>query len=871
MRRSVPRQIATVLALTAALAAGLSSPALAAEVTRVNVRQTSGTGGGVVTFGQVFVAGQVRGAVEARTTGGALLPTQVDVRRRHADGSVRHAILSVDVPGSQTLSLVPTTAASTSTGLTVTQALSGGFDTEVKITSGGKTYTASAAQALRTGPVERWLAGRLVTEYRAPGALLASDGSRLTRLNVLFDVRFLSADEARVSVAVENAWHDTPGDLTYDVQIVSRGGVVLRQLGLKHHSNSRWRQVVLWGAVPTFQVHPDPAYLIAAGAIPRYDLARRRVTAKALDDLWAAWQASNRGLLGNGLVSPKMGAVGGRMDIGLLPTWTVLALFTGDQRAWTTALDSGDRGAVYPVHYRDRATGRPYNIDLHPTASLLNGSSARTADKIPACSSCTSPYTPDTEHQPSLAYLPYLLTGDAYYLEEMEFWVSFNFIKQNNKYRDYAQGLLKANSQTRAQAWTMRNLANAAWIAPDTDPDRLYLEDKLRRNLVWYRDYAVPSNPLGQWGVTVYSINEFPAEVGWHVRNWQIDFFTAVSGWVYQMGYREVQPLRDWLARNVVGRFQNATPEEATAYHLAGGDDNGNWYKDWPTILRLSPEPNSWTPQNPNHYQAHALSALAVAVDAGLSGAATWRNWLETKTVLAFPDRYNADPTWALLPAGAGGTPPPPGPVGPEPSLLPAAPTALTAAAQSGSQVELSWADQSTNEQEFRVEQLDGGTYRQVWKVKDGVTTVVLKGLKGGSSYTFQVRAANGNGVSPASNPATLTMPAGTGGGSGGGGGGGTGGNGQPAPAPPAELTAAALSRTEVQLRWQDRSDNETRFLVEVQIGGQFKQVKSVTAGATSALVKGLAAGTSHTFRVRAYGRGGASAYTNSASAATPR
>ncbi len=855
------RALAAVLAVTAALAAG-ARPALAAgEVTRVGIRQISGAGGiggaggtgGVVTFGQVFVAGQVPGSVEARTAAGAALPTQVDIRRRHPDGSVRHAILSVDLPAAQTLSLVPVAAGPARGGLAVAEALAGGFDTEVRITSGGKTYSASAAAALRAGPVQPWLAGPLVTEYRAAGVLTASDGSQLTRLHVLFDVRFLSADAARVSVAVENAWHDTPGDLTYDVQIVSNGAVVLRQSALKHHHRTRWRQIVHWGAVPEFQALPDPSYLIAAGAIPRYDVARRRVSAGALDALWQEWQRSNRGLLGNGIVSPRMGAVGGRMDIGLLPTWAVLALLSGDQRAWTVTFDAGDRAAVYPIHFRDRLTGRPYSIDVHPTASLLNKNSAHPADRIPDCTGCSATYAPDTEHQPSLAYLPYLLTGDVYWLEEMQFWASFNFIKQNSKYRELSQGLLKANKQARAQAWTLRQLANAAWLTPDSDPDRAYLEDKLRRNLDWYRDFAVTSNPLGQWGVTVFSLDEFPAEVGWHVRNWQIDFFTAVAGWTHQMGYTEARPLRDWLARNVVGRFVNATPAEATAYHLAGGDRADHWYTDWPTVLRLSPDPDlvSWAPQNPNHYQAHALAALAVAVEAGHANAATWRNWLEGKTVLQFPDRYNADPTWALVPAGGAAPPPPP------PDTVPAVPGNLTATAPATTQVRLTWSDNSTNETEFRIEMLAGGSYGRVATAASGATTAVISGLQAGTSYTFRVRAANAAGASAPSGPATVTTP--------------TGGGSAGRPAAPTNLTATARSRTEIQLRWQDRSDNETRFLVEQLIGGQFKQIKSVTAGATSATVSGLAPNTAYTFRVRAFNRAGNSPYSNTAGATTRR
>ena len=37
-----------------------------------------------------------------------------------------------------------------------------------------------------------------------------------------------------------------------------------------------------------------------------------------------------------------------------------------------------------------------------------------------------TPWTLDRAHQPSLAYIPYLMTGDLYYLEEMHFWASYD-------------------------------------------------------------------------------------------------------------------------------------------------------------------------------------------------------------------------------------------------------------------------------------------------------------------------------------------------------------------------------------------------------------------------------------------------------------
>lgn len=75
--------------------------------------------------------------------------------------------------------------------------------------------------------------------------------------------------------------------------------------------------------------------------------------------------------------------------------------------------------------------------------------------------------------------------------------------------------------------------------------------------------------------------------------------------------------------------------------------------------------------------------------------------------------------------------------------------------------------------------------------------------------------------------------------------------------AAPSNLTGAQLSRTEVQLQWTDNSNNETRFLVERKNGNKWVQAGLAKANATGFVVKNLAAGKSHTFRVRAKARGG--------------
>jgi hypothetical protein len=94
------------------------------------------------------------------------------------------------------------------------------------------------------------------------------------------------------------------------------------------------------------------------------------------------------------------------------------------------------------------------------------------------------------------------------------------------------------------------------------------------------------------------------------------------------------------------------------------------------------------------------------------------------------------------------------------------------------------------------------------------------------------------------------------------------GGNG---PAAPSNLRATALSSTEVDLEWNDNSNNETSFRVEGRSGnGAFTDLGGVSANATGAVITNLTPGTAYTFRVRARNASGDSPYSNQATVTTP-
>jgi hypothetical protein len=89
-------------------------------------------------------------------------------------------------------------------------------------------------------------------------------------------------------------------------------------------------------------------------------------------------------------------------------------------------------------------------------------------------------------------------------------------------------------------------------------------------------------------------------------------------------------------------------------------------------------------------------------------------------------------------------------------------------------------------------------------------------------------------------------------------------------PAAPTNLTATPISTTQINLEWQDKSNNETAFAVESRpFGGTFVEIGTVPANSTGAQVVNLSQGTFYDFRVRARNSAGNSAYSNIAGAST--
>jgi hypothetical protein len=208
------------------------------------------------------------------------------------------------------------------------------------------------------------------------------------------------------------------------------------------------------------------------------------------------------------------------------------------------------------------------------------------------------------------------------------------------------------------------------------------------------------------------------------------------------------------------------------------------------------------------------------------------------------------------------------------PAPTPAAPSNLIATpGPSCAEIILKWTDNSSNEDGFNVQRsIDQANWNPIATVGPNVTSYADTPITGQRYY--RVRAFNQGGNSawsntagafgttcptptptPTAKPTATPTPTPT-----------------PIPSPraPTNLTATAVSSSQINLSWTDNSNNETGFKVERSTDGTtFTQIATVGANVTIYVNTTLSSLTRYYYRLRAYNAGGNSAYSNIASAKT--
>ena len=192
-------------------------------------------------------------------------------------------------------------------------------------------------------------------------------------------------------------------------------------------------------------------------------------------------------------------------------------------------------------------------------------------------------------------------------------------------------------------------------------------------------------------------------------------------------------------------------------------------------------------------------------------------------------------------------------------SSPPAAPSDLVATVVSATQIDLSWTDNSDNENGFGVLRCQGDAecfdFGEIATLGRDVTSYQNTGLVPGITYRYLIRAFNTDG-NRYSNAAAATTP-------------------QIPPAAPSDLAGVAGKHgflNWVDLSWRDASNNEAGFVVERCAGAGCADFTAIaTVGASTTGYRDAAVGrrTVYRYRVSATNSAGDSGYSNIASVTT--
>lgn len=636
-----------------------------------------------VTFGAVFAPGDVPAgrSLEAVDEAGHVIPIQVDVKAKNPDGSLRHAVVTGIIPrlgahGQDDLSLKAAPPAAAARAVSIAD-LPKNLDATVTLKLPGRTLSASLAQAISSSKPFVWLNGPLVSEWFFSIPFQDGKGVRDRQLTARFGVRSYGAGRPlRIEVVVENGWTFVPhpSDVGYDAEITLRGQTVYSQKDMVHYSHARWRKVFWWDDEPEIYVKPDLKYLKKTRIISNYDPALR-IPDRVVASLYAKYQAADNGPMGASIVTKYMPMTGGRMDIGPLPAYTVVWLLTMDPRAYDIVRSVGDTSGSWPIHYRNEKTGRPVTVAEYPFISTHGNLIGQGPTPLPLVDHGKFPLLPlhpDPAHQPSLAFIPYVVTGDYYYLEELQFWTEWNVFGTAPENRGMDKGLVKWD-QVRAQAWSLRTLAQTAFITPENDSLKKTLLRQLKANIDWYNQNYTNNPNANKLHFALPPVRG-PIEVS----PWQDDFLTWAAGYVVQLGYNNALPFLRWKAEYPTQRMIN--PDYCwilgAPYRMEVQKPDFSYFTNWKDAYRatfLKFVRNGATPETTpcnseemaaafklghvgemtgyanttQGFPSNMQPGLAAAVDSGIPGAK--EAWAKFEARAIKPN-YNDEPEWDVVP-----------------------------------------------------------------------------------------------------------------------------------------------------------------------------------------------------------------------------
>jgi len=251
-----------------------------------------------------------------------------------------------------------------------------------------------------------------------------------------------------------------------------------------------------------------------------------------------------------------MGNGGERQDIGVVTGWSASCLLGGAMTEEHLIALAADYSAV-PVHHFRLPTGEMLDITQEEFKNHNFHSSSKGQPSYIAMEGVSSEDYPtfvkrDTAHHPSLFYIPFLLTGDPFWLEELQYvtqghLLSSNWDRNNN---DAGQHLAILKGQMRGFAWGYRDVLHAHYLTPENAPDWLHSKayyDKLLDDVLVELNAIMNDTGSDTRAIQRQRFNIMWSNSGWLTAMWMQDFNVSVWGLGVRAGYEQFRPWFEWL------------------------------------------------------------------------------------------------------------------------------------------------------------------------------------------------------------------------------------------------------------------------------------------------------------------------------------
>lgn len=648
--------------------------------------------GGITSFGQVFVQGDFKqNEFLNANINGVNTPVQVDVKTRYEDGSVKFAVLSIVRPDLSIgqnqdiiLNVSSTPQNNFNTPLSLQSVLTNNsFNINITYNT-GETVQINALtelnKAIANSTLSFWQLGPLTTEARVSVELPGSQ-------RLLLDITAYNDGTFSIETMFNNdqAMQSVGGAANYTA-VMSMNGLIVDRVSIVQNQYQNWKETYSSSVNNGGQslgnqnegwlnIKHELEYLVKTGATPSYN-DNLEISNQLLSSYAEAINNPSFGdpLAVNG-VTQYMPGTGGRSDIGIVTASNATWLISGSVYAAEYSLGQAETSGAVPWNFWDTANNTYLNTDNYPNLWI----DGRGGTGIPGNSqsggltqqvSGSTGWDADTAHQPELSFIPYLLTGERSILDGVMSQAAFNVMATWSYVRGYGDNLVVNENQVRGAAWSLRQIDNAAWAAPDGSVEKAYFQKVSDDNWSWLVS-KIPEWTMAQgeaygWVPGVYGYAGVMAP-------WQQDYFASTTLAAASRGNEKAMEFLKWQENYLVGRFnaeqKGFLPHDGVAYNIVIANGNGPWFKTWAeigqaTIAAGQSNGTGWANSQGDYAQLGAATLAGIYQLTGNPQALSALNMLKNDGAPFLSDQFlGQGPQYAVVIQGPSVTPPPPPPV----------------------------------------------------------------------------------------------------------------------------------------------------------------------------------------------------------------